>query len=67
MLRADAVSDRPRGAVKSSATQRNSRTVPDEHWERKRVDPRRKKKKKRKSLAKRFLSEAFDALEDIFD
>lgn len=31
------------------------------------VDPRRKKRKKRKSPAKRFFEEAFDLLDDIFD
>ncbi len=30
-------------------------------------DPRKRKKKKRKSLGKRFFEEAFDLLEDILD
>ncbi|HKK98337.1 MAG TPA: hypothetical protein VJ928_09155 [Marivita sp.] len=35
-------------------------------WERK-AGYAKKKKKKRKTLAKRFFEEAFDVLEDIFD
>ncbi|MFZ5962368.1 hypothetical protein ACOXXX_05395 [Thalassococcus sp. BH17M4-6] len=39
--------------------------TPLQLWEREM--PKSRKKKKRKTLGKRFLSEAFDVLEDIFD
>ena len=37
-------------------------------WERPKYEaPRKRKKKTKKGLARKFLSEAFDVLEDIFD
>ncbi|MGJ8604234.1 MAG: hypothetical protein ACSHXH_08920 [Marivita sp.] len=70
MLRADVV-DRP--ASQGRATphrpkpkQKKGAVTPLPVWERE-VGSSGKKKKKRKTLAKRFFEEAFDVLEDIFD
>ncbi|MDU8912869.1 hypothetical protein [Aestuariicoccus sp. MJ-SS9] len=67
MLRADAVD--PDAAIHRPARPRREvHATPLPAWEKeRRKDPRKVKKKKRKSLAKRFFEEAFDAIEDIFD
>ncbi len=70
MLRADVVGD---DGVPSKSKPRKSKADPVSRthatplgiWEAR--APTKKKKKKRKSMGKRFLKEAFDVLEDIFD
>ena len=71
MLRSDAVdtpvstqSHRPSRPVQK---ERRSAVTPLPTWERKAGYAGKKKKKKRKTLAKRFFEEAFDVIEDIFD
>ena len=58
MLRSDHPEDRR--VVKPSPV-RGTRPEPRHN------DPRRKKRKKRKSIGRAFLEEAWDLLEDIFD
>lgn len=76
MLRADATRDHPMALSGAAGPARPKRredkrigaATPRAIWEReKRSNPRKHKKKKRKSLAKRFFEEAFDVIEDIFD
>ncbi len=75
MLRSDAVE---KGSRKGARTARPHARSPvptyagtDDlaDWERKALGapPRNRKKKRRKSLTKRFFEEAFDVIEDIFD
>jgi hypothetical protein len=69
MLRADAVGDgylHARGTKKAKgAPVDRVRATPLPIWQSR--SSGKTKKKKRKSLGKRFLKEAFDMLEDIFD
>lgn len=74
MLRSDAVD--PNAAIhkppksksgKKTKDKRKAYATPLPVWEREKRDTRKVKKKKRKSVAKRFFDEAFDVLEDIFD
>lgn len=71
MLRADAVETAVSTAKvtpnRPKPKQRPHGVTPLPVWERKAGYPGKKKKKKRKTLAKRFFEEAFDVLEDIFD
>jgi len=71
MLRADMVqtpvSSARANTHRPKAKQRKGSVTPLPAWEREAVFSNRKKKKKRKTLAKRFFEEAFDVLEDIFD
>ncbi|MCK0149051.1 hypothetical protein MWU54_03370 [Marivita sp. S6314] len=68
MLRSDAVetpvSSRDYAPNRPKPKKRKAGVTPLPAWERK---PGAGKKKKRKTLAKRFFEEAFDVIEDIFD
>lgn len=70
MLRSDVVqspvSTRDFNPSRPIKKDRKPGVTPLPTWERK-VGYSKKKKKKRKTLAKRFFEEAFDVLEDIFD
>ena len=69
MLRADAVQTpgaTPVGQANRPVSRQQAVESPS-GWSRKSERFGKKKKKKRKTLAKRFFEEAFDVIEDIFD
>jgi len=63
MLPSSKVADRP--VSRNPDRGRRSMVTPAAHFERKAPGPVRKKR--RKGLGRRFLEEAFDVIEDIFD
>lgn len=61
----------PSDSIGKSSTKSRARydggVTPPDYWERRSKPRKPKKRKPKKGLAQRFLEEAFDVLEDIFD
>ncbi len=66
MLRVEA-SDRPDARQHRHASCPKTAPAPFPAWDRDAKGSKKKKPKKRKTLARRFFEEAFDVIEDIFD